>query len=159
MITIREMQLEELGQVIPLYFEGLKRELDLFSRILPGKEANTRGLGELTHVLLGLLREKEGQIFVASEDNSNLVGYCLVTKKLYPAESPQLYGCINGIYLHESHRRQGLGSRLLKAGLDWLKLQNVKGLELYHVINDEGARAFWEKQGFKTVQATMARWL
>lgn len=157
-MQIREMQPAELEQVVQLYFEGLKRELALSSSLFPGKEAYAKGLGELTKILLKMISSNEGKIFVAMEEEL-CVGYCLVTKKYYPAESPQLCGCINGIYLKEEFRRKGTGQLLLRQAFSWLKSENVKYVELYHVINDEIAKGFWEKNGFKASQVSCAKWI
>lgn len=142
--------------VIDLHLEGLKQELDLLSQIFAGKAVDYEGREQLNRLLTQVIHVGEGQIFIAI-DADKPVGYCLVTKKVYPVEKPRLCGCINGIYVQELHKRQGLGTQLFNAAMGWLSREGVTYLELYHMINDERATAFWKKMGFLQVQLNCAR--
>jgi GNAT superfamily N-acetyltransferase len=59
--------------------------------------------------------------------------------------------------VRDPYKRRGLGSQLFEASLLWLKSEGVTYLELYHMINDERATAFWKKMGFMQIQLNCAR--
>jgi GNAT superfamily N-acetyltransferase len=154
-MQIREMFLTELEAVMDLHLEGLEQELALMNLIFPGKSVDYSGRDQLNRLLTQVVTTGEGQIIVAI-DQGKYAGYCLVTKKVYPVEKPKLCGCINGIYVKEPYKRQGVGTKLFQDAVSWLKREGVTYLELYHMINDERATSFWQKMGFKPVQLNCA---
>ncbi len=155
-IEIRQMQSDELDDVMALHLEGLGRELDLLNQILPSKSVDLTGRPTLKKAIIHMLNVNEGNIFIAKLDHK-YIGYCLVTKKFYPVENPKLCGCINGIYIKDDQRRSGTGTALFNLAVAWLKKNNVTFLELYHMVNDERAANFWKKMGFTLVQHNCAR--
>lgn len=153
--AVREMILGELAPVMDLHLEGLDKELVLLNQIFPGKSVNYEGRDTLAKLLTQIIQSREGQVFVALS-GTDYAGYCLVTKKVYPVEFPKFCGCINGIYIRENFRRHKLGSRLFQSAVDWLRAEGVTYLELYHMINDERAAAFWRYVGFTPIQFNCA---
>lgn len=156
MIAIREMVLEELDDVLELHVEGLELELALLNQLVPHKAVDRAGLSQLKQVLTRIIQTDEGMIHVAEQQGA-YAGYSLVTKKVYPIEDPAVCGCINGIYVADSYRRQGVGRRLYNAASHWLKRYGVSYIELYHMINDERAATFWRALGFTPVQLNCTR--
>ncbi|MBF0104971.1 MAG: GNAT family N-acetyltransferase [Deltaproteobacteria bacterium] len=154
-LQIRKMELSEIDAVLDLHLEGLEREIRLLNQIIDGKSVDLSGRSQLKKILWQMIHIDEGRVFVAKEDNLYL-GYCLATKKIYPAEIPPICGCINGIYVKETTRRNGVGTKLFKMAVAWLKQEGVTYMELYHMINDERAGAFWKKMGFVNVQYNCA---
>lgn len=150
-IDIREMKNDELDAVIDLHLEGLDRELDLFNQILSCKSVDYSGKKDLKLVLQHMLHVGECTFFVAYQDKQ-LVGYCLATKKVYPVENPKVTGCINGIYVSPKFRKAGVGRKLYQLAEQWFKKEEINFVELYHMMNDSRAEAFWESFGFKKVQ-------
>lgn len=160
-MQVRAMHIHELEPVIDLHLEGLDQELQLLNQVFPGKQVDYSGRDQLTQLLQQVLQSGEGEIFIAVDENikgdAKYVGYCLVTKKVYPVEEPKICGCINGIYVKDGYKRKGLGQKLFDKSLNWLRQEKVTYLELYHMINDPRAKAFWEKMGFTKVQYNCAR--
>lgn len=153
---IREMKMDELQAVIDLHLEGLEQELILLNRVFPGKSMDKSGRDQLARLLTQVLNVGEGRIFVAL-DGAACVGYCLVTKKVYPVESPRLCGCVNGLYVRDAYRRQKVGTKLFDDGMAWLKKEGVSYVELYHMLNDARATEFWQRMGFTPVQMNCAK--
>lgn len=145
----------ELDAVIELHLQGLAIELDLFNQIVPHKAVDTSGIGQLKQILARIIQTGEGVIHVAKE-GATYAGYILATKKVYPVETPKMVGCINGIYIRDDFRRQGTGRKLVEESLTWLRRAGVHYLELYHMINDPRATAFWQAVGLKAVQLNCA---
>lgn len=150
-IEVREMKIGELEKVVDLHIEGLGRELNLFNQIINCKSVDLSGRSDLKNILYQMFHTGECNLFVAKDDDQ-LVGYCLATKKIYPVELPKVTGCINGIFIKESHRRKKLGAKLYELAEDWFKREEIEFIELYHMMNDERATAFWQAVGYKAVQ-------
>lgn len=157
-MQIGELDILDIEPILDLHLNGLQSEIDLLNQILPGKKIDHSGRSQLKDVLLQMVRTLEGKIF-AARDGQKYVGYSLVTKKVYPVESPRLCGSVNGIYILDDYRRQGIGRKLFDVSMKWLKSEGVEYIELYHMINDEGAAAFWQSVGFVPTQINCARFL
>jgi len=155
-MQLRQMRSTELDAILDLHIEGLKQELNLLNQILQYKTFDNSGRPQLITILKHMIKVGECQIFVAKENDESL-GYCLVTKKIFPIETPKVCGFINGIFIKEQARRQGLGAKLYQMSADWLKKEGVENIELYHMINDERAAAFWKKMGFVNIQYNCAK--
>ena len=61
-------------------------------------------------------------------------------------------GDIGDFYIAPSFRRQGHGAAFARLLLDWFSQRSVKSVRLYVRLDNPGALAFWEKEGFETVQ-------
>lgn len=61
---------------------------------------------------------------------------------------------IHSLYVQPSHRGQGLGERLLKAGLEWGKRKGCLEAEL-NVLVGNPARRLYENLGFEAVELRM----
>jgi GNAT superfamily N-acetyltransferase len=58
-------------------------------------------------------------------------------------------GLISDLYVRPSARGGGLGRQLLDTGVDWLKAQGVKRLELQVVSGNQNAADFYKHLGWK----------
>jgi ribosomal protein S18 acetylase RimI-like enzyme len=56
---------------------------------------------------------------------------------------------INRLTVRESERRQGIGSKLVRAAEKTAYVHGKKFLEVYVDIDNEDAQLFWEAQGYK----------
>lgn len=153
--VIREMADSEIDEVLNLHILGLERELELVNQLVPQKSVDCTGRPQLKKILLQMKTTGEANCFVARKER-DLLGYCLATKKVYPIEEPKVCGCINGIFVADDARRLGLGKHLFDIAKKWFEREGVGYVELYHMINDERAKAFWEKMGFAPIQYSCA---
>lgn len=150
-MQIRPVNFNELDVILDLHFKGLEHEFSHLNRMIPLKQTNPDGRLSLKRVLAQMMENGEGVIFSA-EEKGECVGYCLVVKKVYPSEMPCVCGCINGMYVKETRRRQGIGRALFAKACAWLKKQGISSVELTHMLNDDVAGRFWQKMGFTKVQ-------
>lgn len=61
---------------------------------------------------------------------------------------------VHSLYVQPDHRRQGLGGRLLKAGLEWGRREGCVEAEL-NVLVGNPARKLYENLGFEAVELRM----
>lgn len=55
---------------------------------------------------------------------------------------------IFSLYVREQHRRQGIGTALLRAGAHWAAVDNARALSAWVIEDDEAANAVFETCGF-----------
>jgi GNAT superfamily N-acetyltransferase len=156
--SIRNLKEAELEIALPLHLLGLSQELELYNQILPGKSVASEGTGTLLQLLKQMVSLQEAGIFVAEIHEAKVTaGYCLVTKKHYPAEHPSFVGCINGIFILDDYKRMGIGRQLYAHAEQWVADQGITNIELYHMINDPRATEFWKAMGYIPVQLSCVK--
>ena len=64
---------------------------------------------------------------------------------------------IEGCFVAESTRRQGVATALLDAALAWARAQAISRIELGVMAGNAEGRAFWQSRGFSTDRVLMAR--
>ncbi len=97
--------------------------------------------------------------YVASLDKE-LIGF--ITGSIMqrpPVVLPLRDGLIDNAYVKPTWRGKGIGTHLTHMMLDWFRLQGVAEVRIHYQISNKGAKAFWERIGFRpwTVQAHL--WL
>lgn len=70
---------------------------------------------------------------------------------------PGEHGLITDLDVSASHRRQGLGERVLEALCGWLRERGVGRVEAEVVTANELSVSFWRKQGFAAYYQAMSR--
>jgi GNAT superfamily N-acetyltransferase len=94
-----------------------------------------------------------GYLFFVAEDKGRIIGFVFV----YFSPAILKSGWINEIFVTEAFRRNGIGSKLLEKGIEWLKQKNAKKVELkVYKINQE-ALSFYKKHHFKKQPAKFIR--
>lgn len=85
-----------------------------------------------------------GAVFVAETPSNGVVGFCSVE----PARDSEFAGCgeITAIYLLNSHKREGVGAELFRAGQDWLAHAGFRRQYLW-VLRDNPTIRFYLKMG------------
>jgi RimJ/RimL family protein N-acetyltransferase len=85
----------------------------------------------------------------AAYDGDRMVGHLdLGARPL----ATSLHRAILGMGIEESHRKQGLGQRLIETAIEWAKKQpSLDWLDLNVFAHNEPAKRLYEKCGFKEV--------
>jgi ribosomal protein S18 acetylase RimI-like enzyme len=90
-------------------------------------------------------------------DGSDVVGFVAARVRLIPAHfGGGTAGFVSEVYTAESHRGQGLARRMIDDVATFFRAQGVKRLELQVLMNNEGARAAYQKLGWKDELVQMA---
>ncbi len=108
-----------------------------------------------------LLDSKYGTVVVAEhEDSGDLVGV-LEARVMgnHPIFRLQNHGYINGHFVDEEHRGEGVGSALLEAAHEWFT-DSPKEVDFYRVDvihGDDISEEFYENQDFEPVEHVFER--
>ena len=100
------------------------------------------------------------KIFVA-KDSENIVGYayCKITW-VENGPAKELEAVLDGIYVEESYRNQGIATKLLNVAKEWAINKNVKYLTINVLEKNEVALKLYYKSGFndfeKCLRATFS---
>jgi RimJ/RimL family protein N-acetyltransferase len=92
-----------------------------------------------------LRRHPDAQVFVA-ETADGLVGRLSISRDPHPASA---HVADLGLMVAASHRRQGIGRRLLAEAERWAREAGVRKLELHVFPHNEAAIRLYETYGFE----------
>ena len=105
------------------------------------------------------LRDSDATVLVAEDPASHeIVGY--VYAALEPLSWKELRdaaGYIHDIIVTESHRRTGVGSTLLEAGVDWLRDKGAPRVILGTAEHNDAAQRLFAAHGFRRTMIEMTR--
>ena len=103
-----------------------------------------RDVADERRYLRAIRRYPNAAVFVADDDGV-IVGRLSIARDQHPASR---HVADLGLMVAESHRRQGIGTKLLDAALDWARLSGVHKIELHVFPWNTGAIALYERFGF-----------
>lgn len=100
-----------------------------------------------------MLNLKSRKVFIARVFGI-VVGYISISIK----EFSNLYnrnkvGYVDEIYIEQTFRGRGIGSRLLDKSKNWFESKEVKKIWLNVFASNINGQDFWESNGFKTIGA------
>jgi RimJ/RimL family protein N-acetyltransferase len=105
-----------------------------------------RSAGDERRFLKALRRYPHAAVFVAELGDGSLVGRLSVGRDPHPASS---HVADVGLMVARGARRQGVGTALLQAAVDWAREGGVRKLELHVFPWNEAAIALYEAFGFE----------
>jgi putative acetyltransferase len=127
--------------------EGLTRLGEAVGSEPEGWLVTTNGWRQVSderRYLRAIRRYPNAAVFVA-EDDGRIVGRLSIARDQHPASR---HVADLGLMVAMSHRRQGIGTKLLEAALDWARHSEVRKLELHVFPHNEAAIRLYERFGF-----------
>jgi len=127
--------------------EGLTRLGEAVGSEPEGWLVTTNGWRQVSderRYLRAIRRYPNAAVFVA-EDDGRIVGRLSIARDQHPASR---HVADLGLMVAMTHRRQGIGTRLLETALDWARQSEVRKLELHVFPHNEAAIKLYEKFGF-----------
>ncbi len=89
------------------------------------------------------------QVFVAEMDGE-VVGFMLCRVKRVPAHmGGVLVGELSDMWIVKKARRKGIGDKLSRLALDWLREQGVHSVEIQVLRDNEASWKLYERMGFQ----------
>jgi RimJ/RimL family protein N-acetyltransferase len=105
-----------------------------------------RSAGDERRYLRALRRYPHAAVLVAERDDGRLVGRLSVARDPHPASA---HVADLGLMVAIGARRQGVGSALLDAAVEWARGAGVRKLELHVFPWNDAAIALYAKYGFE----------
>jgi RimJ/RimL family protein N-acetyltransferase len=105
-----------------------------------------RSAGDERRFLKALRRYAHAAVFVAEREDGTLVGRLSVGRDPHPAST---HVADVGLMVALDARRQGVGTALLRAAVDWSREAGIRKLELHVFPWNEAAIALYEAFGFE----------
>ncbi|MFL5960428.1 MAG: GNAT family N-acetyltransferase [Gaiellaceae bacterium] len=105
-----------------------------------------RSAGDERRFLKALRRYPHAAVFVAERDDGTLVGRLSVGRDPHPASA---HVADVGLMVALDARRQGVGTALLRAAVEWAHEAGVRKLELHVFPWNEAALALYDAFGFE----------
>ncbi|MER1959008.1 MAG: GNAT family N-acetyltransferase [Solibacillus sp.] len=103
-----------------------------------------------------LLEQENSKVFIVKAER--IIGFAVITIE-YASKFASLiqrkFAYIHDFGVDRSVKRQGIGSLLFEACVNWAKEQNVESVELNVWEFNEEAIAFYEKYNMKTISRKM----
>jgi ribosomal protein S18 acetylase RimI-like enzyme len=144
-VTIRPASRNDVDGLLELWKEFMKDPHSL-DRPIPTHPENTRRWKEFINKLVD---EDPRQIQIA-DHNGVLLGYLICQKTVTtPLDMGYKWSYISDIYIRPTHRRRGLGKRLLQTTLEYLKSIGSEHIRLAVWHRNEPAIRLYEELGFR----------
>jgi RimJ/RimL family protein N-acetyltransferase len=105
-----------------------------------------RSAGDERRFLKALRRYAHAAVYVAEREDGMLVGRLSVGRDPHPASA---HVADVGLMVAIDARRQGVGTALLQAAVDWAREAGVRKLELHVFPWNEAAIALYDRFGFE----------
>jgi RimJ/RimL family protein N-acetyltransferase len=105
-----------------------------------------RSAGDERRFLKALRRYEHAAVFVAESEDGTLVGRLSVGRDPHPASS---HVADVGLMVALGARRQGVGTALMRAAVEWAREAGVRKLELHVFPWNEAAIALYDAFGFE----------
>jgi len=99
--------------------------------------------------ILSVMENPDCRVVVAVEDGV-VVGFANGSVgKRPPFFAERIHGDINDLYVDESHRRRGIGTRLVESLLQWFRARGITSYQAQFYTRNKAAKAFWSRIGFQ----------
>ncbi len=145
---------EDIAWMASIYCEALSEEI-MLNEGRQWRRVDSTKKNEVVEILRRILEnENVGCLFIAKHEGRR-IGYFLGMIKECMAEEPSRIGYVNGLYIVEEFRNSGVGQRLLEAGYGWFRSLDLTLVEIYTAWDNEIAKNFWKKNGFKPAEIVM----
>jgi RimJ/RimL family protein N-acetyltransferase len=105
-----------------------------------------RSAGDERRFLKALRRYPHAAVFVAEREDGTLVGRLSIGRDPHPAST---HVADVGLMVAHDARRQGVGTALLRAAVDWARGAGIRKLELHVFPWNEAAIALYDAFGFE----------
>ena len=151
-LVIRKAEISDLRQVEELWVQ-LSDHVNSLDRRHWQHAAD--GSAKFRQWMEEALTDAERVVFVAEQSGTVLGFGHSMLKKSPPPVKPRLDGFITDLVVTESVRRQGVGTKLLKAVESWCIEHGAEAITLSVAARNELGLAFWCSKGFEPWTSTM----
>jgi ribosomal protein S18 acetylase RimI-like enzyme len=141
---IRPATVRDVPEIVTLWGELARHHAHLDTAFA----LSARWQEEYRYFVRSLLGRDDALAVVAVRAG-HLIGYAVGRLTILPGFfEERRRGYIHDVVTHDAYRRRGVGRRLVQALLDWMAAAGVGTVELTVAVQNDDARAFWERMGF-----------
>ncbi|MGH1462506.1 MAG: GNAT family N-acetyltransferase [Neptuniibacter sp.] len=110
----------------------------------------------LEEVLNNTLNNDKAVIYKALSTDGDLLGTLAVVLNVQVGFALPNSGVIFNLWIHQEHRKKGVGTELVEAAKKWLKKQAATSVQVGWHPGNSAADSFWKKQGFRNYEVIAA---
>lgn len=142
MLVIRNVEKEDIERIADININCWK---NCYKGIIDQDILDTI---DKTERIANMSRSMDNGIFIVSEEDSNVKGFCrYVTNNGYSSNYEDVDCEVCAIYVDVEYQRNGIGTKMLQYVLEDLKQKNKKKLIIWCLKANETARMFYTKMG------------
>ncbi len=112
---------------------------------------------ELYQAFERIIQSEDSAIFIAEVDQLpvGLAEIYIRQDEANPLTVPYRYGYLQSLMVSQEHRRQGIGTRLMRAIERWVEEKGASEIRLETWEFPQGPLPFYEKMGYQTLKRIM----
>ncbi len=143
-VDIRNAKSEDVQGIVEIWIESARYHGDLDPRLEMNVDARQPIVEFHEKQLIA-----DNTLFLVAVVKKQIVGYILARVIQTPPFHPRpAIGFIDGIAVSSTFRRQGIGSQLYDAAIEWFKAQNINRIQTTVAEKNPQARFFWRRKGY-----------
>ena len=153
---IKELTISDIEKVAVLYNElayYVQRETSD-----PYFDFIQLSIGEMCNYLKGTLDKENYKTYVVEIENS-IVGFISgeIIDCFLPISTTNKIGYINGCFINEHHRKQGLTKMMIQQLDEFFQKSEIRYVELHYILGNHVAEKTWSRLGFSTFRCQMRK--
>jgi ribosomal protein S18 acetylase RimI-like enzyme len=154
-MLIRPAKIEDYARVCAIFDEVDAQHRKALPHIFrdPGDTARSRAY------ITSIVEDENACLWIAKHEGQvvGILHILIRETRDIPILVPRRYAVIDNIAVSTTHRRKGIGRALVQAADRWAVERGIDQIELHVWEFNEGARAFYEKLGYRTAGRRMCR--
>jgi len=140
-VRAEECHVSEIGK---LWLEFIRFHQDIDPIFTPRDDA-LPGFEE--YLVRRLMKSEDGLVLIAL-DKGRAVGYSLAEIHFSKGLKREKFGYVDEVAVTASHRRRGVGEKMLGEIMEWFHLKDIDRAELEVTAKNQVSYSFWKKHGF-----------
>jgi len=154
-VVIRRATGDDVESLIDLYGDMEEHIMKTISDPLFTLGRNWR---ELTRRYFVEFIKGDDKLALVGQDRNKIVALLTaMTTTPIPIYVEKEYGSLNDMFVKKAYRRKGVGTKLLKAAIEWFQQKHIARIELRVEAKNKEAIAFYKKHSFKIRAHTMKK--
>jgi ribosomal protein S18 acetylase RimI-like enzyme len=143
-VTYREVRGEDLPVIADMY-----RQLNVYFYQMGYRLPQPEDIGQVWLDSFQRTLGRFSNVFIA-ELEGQVAGFMLCRVKRVPAHmGGVLVGELSDMWITTAARRMGIGDRLSRLAIDWLRQQGVHSVEIQVLRDNEASWKLYERMGFE----------
>lgn len=149
--TVRPARSDDLDAIVALWRDSMAVHADRDPSFRPRAEGHLA----FKRFVAARIGAPDAAVVVA-EVAGKVVAYGVCVLRTRPEYfEPALHGLVTDLDVAATHRRMGLGERVLEALCGWLRERGITRVEAEVVTANELSTGFWSKRGFTAYYQAM----